>query len=97
MNIKKLMKQAQAMQDQLQRDLAQVEVEASVGGGMLTLTMNGHKELLSVKLDPAVIDPDDPSILEDLIVAGVNDACRKVDEALQQKMGGLGAQLPGMA
>lgn len=96
MNIKQLMKQAKVMQDQLQRDLGQLEVETSVGGGMLSLKMNGHKELLAVTIDREVIDPDDPGILEDLIVAGVNDASRRVDEAIREKMGGLGMNLPGL-
>ena len=96
MNIKQLMKQAKVMQDQLQRDLGQLEVETSVGGGMLSLKMNGHKELLAVTIDREVIDPDDPSILEDLILAGVNDASRRVDEAIREKMGGLGMNLPGL-
>ena len=97
MNIKQLMKQAKVMQDQLQRDLGQVEVEASVGGGMLTLRMNGHKELLSAKVDPQVVDPADPGMLEDLIVAAVNDASRRVDEVVSEKMGGLGMNLPGLS
>jgi DNA-binding YbaB/EbfC family protein len=96
MNIKQLMKQAKVMQDQLQRDLGQLEVETSVGGGMLSLKMNGHKELLAVTIDREVIDPDDPGILEDLILAGVNDANRRVDEAIREKMGGLGMNLPGL-
>ena len=96
MNIQKLMKQAQQMQEKMQRDLAELEVEASVGGGMVTLKMNGHKELLAVSVDPEVIDPQDPGMLQDLIVAAVNDAGRKIDEAMRQKMGNLGMQLPGM-
>jgi len=97
MNIQKLMKQAQQMQDKMQRELAELEIEASVGGGMLTLRMNGHKELLAVTIDPEVVDPEDPGMLQDLIVAAVNDAGRKVDEAMSQKMGGLGMQIPGLS
>lgn len=96
MNIQKLMKQAQQMQDKMQRELAELEVESSVGGGMLTLKMNGHKELLAVAIDAEVLDPEDPSMLQDLIVAAVNDAGRKVDEAMREKMGGLGMQIPGL-
>jgi DNA-binding YbaB/EbfC family protein len=84
------------MQDKMQRELAELEVESSVGGGMLTLKMNGHKELLAVAIDPEVVDPEDPSMLQDLIVAAVNDAGRKVDEAMREKMGGLGMQIPGL-
>jgi DNA-binding YbaB/EbfC family protein len=97
MNIQKLMKQAQQMQDKMQRELAELEIETSVGGGMLTLRMNGHKELLAVIIDPEVVDPEDPGMLQDLIVAAVNDAGRKVDEAMSQKMGGLGMQIPGLS
>ena len=96
MNIQKLMKQAQQMQEKMQRDLAELEVETSVGGGMVTLKMNGHKELLAVSVDPEVMDPEDPGMLQDLIVAAVNDAGRKVDETMRQKMGNMGMQLPGM-
>ena len=97
MNIQKLMKQAQQMQDKMQRELAELEIETSVGGGMLTLRMNGHKELLAVEIDPEVVDPDDTGMLQDLIVAAVNDAGRKVDEAMRTKMGGLGMQIPGLS
>ena len=64
---------------------------------MVTLKMNGHKELLAVTIDREVVDPDDTGMLEDLIVAAVNDAGRKVDEAMQQKMGGLGMGIPGLS
>lgn len=97
MNIQKLMKQAQQMQDKMQRELAELEVESSVGGGMVTLKMNGHKELLSVSIDKEVVDPDDPAMLEDLIVAAVNDASRKVDDSMRQKMGSLGMGIPGLS
>jgi len=96
-NIQKLMKQAQQMQDKMQRELATLEVETSVGGGMLKLRMNGHKELLSVDIDPEVLDPEDPAMLQDLIVAAVNDASRKVDDAMREKVGGLGLQIPGLS
>jgi hypothetical protein len=97
MNIQKLMKQAQQMQEKMQRELADLEVETSVGGGMVTLKMNGHKELLSVTIDREVVDPDDKAMLEDLLVAAVNDAGRKVDEAMREKMGGLGMGIPGLS
>ena len=97
MNIQKLMKQAQQMQEKMQRELAELEIETSVGGGMLTLRMNGHKELLAVIIDPEGVDPEDPGMLQDLILAAVNDAGRKVDEAMSQKMGGLGMQIPGLS
>jgi DNA-binding YbaB/EbfC family protein len=96
MNIQKLMKQAQQMQEKMQHELSELEVESSVGGGMVTLKMSGHKELLAVTIDPEVLDPDDPGMLQDLIVAAVNDASRKVDESMRDKMGGMGMGIPGL-
>lgn len=91
-----LMKQAQQMQDRLQRELAETVVEASVGGGMVKVKMNGHKLLEKVEIDREVIDPEDPAILEDLIKAAVNEAARRVDETMQGKMGSMAASLPGI-
>lgn len=96
MNIRQLMKQAQQMQEQLQRELTEVVVEASVGGGMLTLKMNGRKELLAVTIDPEVLDPDDPNMLQDLIVAAVNDAGRRIDDTIRERVGGTLGGLPGL-
>jgi len=88
-NIRELMRQAQQMQERLQRELAETVVEASVGGGMVTVRMSGHKQVLAVKIDPEVVDPKDPSLLEDLVGAAFNEAGRKVDETMQAKLGGL--------
>jgi hypothetical protein len=96
MNLQKLMKQAQEMQTRLQGELETLEVEAAVGGGMVTVTMNGHKHLLTVKIDREVLDPDDPDMVQDLVVAAVNEASRKVDEAVQGKIGGMAGGLPGL-
>lgn len=96
MNLQKMMKQAQEMQTRLQQELGALEVEAQVGGGMVVVKMSGHKQLLSVHIDPEVLDPDDPEMLQDLLLAAVNQATRKVDEALQSKLGGLTSGLPGM-
>ena len=96
MNLQKMMKQAQEMQTRLQQELGALEVEAQVGGGMVVVKMSGHKQLLSVRIDPEVLDPDDPEMLQDLLLAAVNQATRKVDEALQSKLGGLTSGLPGM-
>jgi hypothetical protein len=96
MNVQKLMRQAQQMQERLQKELEETSVEASVGGGMVTVTMNGHKALTGVKVDPEVLDPEDPSMLEDLVLAAVNEASRRVDEMVQQKVGGLTGALGGM-
>ncbi len=95
-NIRQLMKQAQQMQEKMQRELAELVVETSVGGGMVTVTMSGHKELLSVAIDPEVLDPEDPEMVQDLIVAAVNQAGRQVDEQLQSRMGSLASGIPGM-
>lgn len=96
MNIQKLMKQAQQMQERMQRELATLEVEAAAGGGMVAVRMSGHKQLLAVTIDPEVLDPKDPGMLQDLILAAVNQAARKVDEATQEKIGGFAGGLPGM-
>jgi len=95
-SMQKLMKQAQQMQDRLQKELAVTVVEASVGGGMVSVRMNGHKQLVSVKIEAEAMDKDDTSMLEDLIVAAVNEAGRKVDETMQGRMGSLAAGLPGL-
>ncbi len=93
-----MMKQAQQMQERLQRQMAEMKIEATAGGGMVTVVVSGHKQLLSLTLDPEVVSKDDVGMLQDLIVAAMNDAHRKVDEALagqmQGMMGGLG--LPGL-
>lgn len=96
MNMRKLLKQAQDMQEKMQRELGETSVEASVGGGMVTVTMNGHKHLEKVHIDPEAIDPEDPAMLEDLVVAAVNEANRLVDDALREKMGSIAGGMPGM-
>jgi len=97
MNIKQLMKQAQQMQDQMQRQMASINVEGSAGGGMVKATMSGNKELLSITIDKQVIDPDDVEMLQDLVKAAVNEAARKVDEEMQSSMGAMtgGMKIPG--
>jgi len=98
MNIQKMMKQAAQMQERMQRELAALEVEAAAGGGMVSVRMNGHKQLLGITIEKDVLDPADPEMLQDLIVAAFNEASRKVDEATQDKLGSLagGMGLPGM-
>jgi DNA-binding YbaB/EbfC family protein len=96
-----LVKQAQQMQQRmlkLQEELAQRTVEASVGGGMVTVTVNGKSEVLRVKVEPQVVDPNDVEMLEDLIVAGVNEALRKAQEMMSQEMAKLtgGMKIPGL-
>jgi DNA-binding YbaB/EbfC family protein len=102
MNMKKLMKEAQKMQEQLARELDELQVTASAGGGVVTATLNGNKQLLSIEIDPRAVDPDDVEMLQDLVVAAVNEAARRVEESMQDKlgglagMGGLGGGLGGM-
>ncbi len=97
-NLNKLLKQAQKMQEQIQQEMDALEVEASAGGGMVTVKMTGQKLLRSVSVDPSLMTPGEKEMLEDLLVAAVNQASQKVDETLQSKMGGLGGGLglPGM-
>ncbi len=98
MNIQQMMKQAQQMQERLQEQMANLRVEASAGGGMVTVVMNGQKQILSLTIDPEVVSKDDVEMLQDLILAAVNDAHRKVDEALSSQMSGLmgGLRIPGL-
>jgi DNA-binding YbaB/EbfC family protein len=97
-NIQKMMQQAQQMQERLQKQMAELSVEASAGGGMVTVTANGHKQVLSITIDPEVVSKDDVEMLQDLIVAAINDAHRKVDEALAGQMQGMmgGMNIPGL-
>jgi DNA-binding YbaB/EbfC family protein len=98
MNIQQMMKQAQQMQERLQKQMAEMKVEATAGGGMVTVVMSGAKQLLSLKIDPEAVSKEDVEMLQDLILAAINDAQRKVDEALQQQMGGMmgGLKIPGL-
>ena len=97
MNIKQLMKQAQQMQDQMQRQMASIRVEGSAGGGMVKAEMSGNKEILSITIDKEAVDPDDVEMLQDLVKAAVNEAARKVDEEMQSSMGAMtgGMKIPG--
>jgi nucleoid-associated protein EbfC len=89
MNIQQMMKQAQQMQERLQKQMQELKVEATSGGGMVTVVMSGTKQILSLKIDPEAVSKDDVEMLQDLILAAINDAQRKVDDALQKQMGGL--------
>ena len=99
MNIQDMMKQAQQMQERLKKQMDDLRVEATAGGGMVTVLVNGGKQVQSITIDPEVVSKEDVVMLQDLIVAAINDAQRKADEAMAQKMGGLlppGMKLPGM-
>ena len=96
-----MMKKVQKMQKEmkkLQDDLKKRTVEATVGGGVLTIVMNGEKNVESVHIDPSIIDPEDAEMLEDLMVAAVNEANKKVDDMMAQEMSKItgGMHLPGM-
>ena len=99
-NLGQLMKQAQQMQskmEEMQASLADAEITGQAGGGMVTITLDGKGGAKMVKIDPTLIDPSDPEVLEDLIVAAINDARTKLDSFTQEKMGEVtgGMQLPG--
>jgi nucleoid-associated protein EbfC len=88
-NIQQMMKQAQQMQERLQQQMAELRVEGNAGGGMVTVVINGAKQVQSLTIDPEVVSKDDLGMLQDLIVAAINDAQRKADEAMAQTMGGM--------
>ena len=98
MNPKQLMKQVQQMQEQMQQRMSELRVEGSAGGGMVKATMNGHKELLAIAIDKETVDPNDVEMLQDLVVAAVNEASRKVDEEMQGQLGAMtgGMKIPGL-
>jgi DNA-binding YbaB/EbfC family protein len=99
MNIKQLMKQAQEMQEQMQQQMSSIRVEGTAGGGMVKAQMSGSKELLAISIDKEAVDPTDVEMLQDLVMAAVNEAARKVDEAMQNQLGSMmppGMKLPGM-
>jgi DNA-binding YbaB/EbfC family protein len=98
-----LMRQAQKLQTQMakvQEELAERTVEGSAGGGMVTVIASGKQEVVSVAIDPEVVDPNDIEMLQDLVVAAVNDALRKAQEMVTSEMGkltgGLGINIPGL-
>ena len=98
MNFQKMMQQAQQMQELLQKQMAELRVEASSGGGMVTVVVDGLKQVHKVTIDPEVVSKDDVEMLQDLIVAAINDAQRKVEQTLQQQMSGMmgGMKIPGL-
>jgi nucleoid-associated protein EbfC len=100
-NMNQLMKQAQQFQtkmSKLQEELEKETVEASAGGGMVSVVVNGKQEVLSITMDPEVIDPEDVEMLQDLVLAAVNDGLNKSREMVNQRMGELtgGMNIPGL-
>ncbi|WP_191090874.1 MULTISPECIES: YbaB/EbfC family nucleoid-associated protein [Niallia] len=100
-NMQKMMKQMQKMQKEMakaQEELGEQRIEGTAGGGMVTVIMTGHKEVVDVNIKEEVVDPEDVEMLQDLVLAATNDALKKVDELTNQKMGKFtqGMNLPGM-
>lgn len=97
-NLQKMLKTAKEMQDKMQRELAEMRVEGASGGGMVAVTLDGTKNLISIRVDPEVVNKEDIEMLQDLIIAAFNDAGAKVDESVSQKLGklGLGLKIPGL-
>ncbi len=98
-----IMKQAQKMQEkmaEIQQELGTRTCEASAGGGMVTATVNGNQELVSIKIDPSVVDPEDVDMLQDLVAAAVNEGFRRSKQMMTDEMGkltaGLGMNIPGL-
>ena len=97
MNPLQMMRQAKELQDRLQKEMASLTVEGAAGGGMVTVIVNGHKHVQKLTIDPEVVSKDDVMMLQDLVIAAVNDAIRKVDEELKNRVGSMmsGLNLPG--
>ena len=98
MGLGDMMKQAQEMQERLQREMSELVVQANSGGGMVTVTINGHKHLQKIAIDPEVVSKDDIGMLQDLIIAAVNEAHRRASEEMQKEMSSLmgGMGMPGL-
>ena len=98
MDVRNMMKQAQQMQERLQKQMQDLRVEATSGGGMVTVVVNGAKQIQTLKIDPDVVSRDDVEMLQDLIVVAISDAHRKADEEMSRQMGGMmgGLKIPGL-
>lgn len=97
-NLQQMLSQFKKMQEEVQHEMEALRLEGSAGGGMVVVTMNGAKRLLSVRIDPEAVAGGDVEMLQDLVLAAVNEAMRKVDGALAEKLGGLtgGLKIPGL-
>ena len=91
-NMNQMLKMAQNMAKDMEKKMDDLQVEGNAGGGMVKAVMNGHKSLVSLTISPDVVDPDDIEMLQDLVIAAINDAQTKIDEELKDSLGGL----PGM-
>jgi len=88
-NIQQMMKQAQVKQEKMAKEMEELRVDASAGGGVVTVEMKGNHEIIALKIDPEAVKDGDTEMLGDLIVAAINEANRKVDEAMKGKLGGM--------
>ena len=98
MNLQNMMKQAQQMQERMQKQMEEMRIEPTAGGGMVTVVINGAKQVQSLKLDPEAVSKDDVEMLQDLILAALHDEYRKADEAMSKQMQGMmgGMKIPGL-
>ncbi|NJL05566.1 MAG: YbaB/EbfC family nucleoid-associated protein [Chloroflexaceae bacterium] len=99
MNQQQLMKQVQQMQQQMQKiqaELGETIVEGTAGGGAVIVTMNGHRDIQAIKLNPEIVDPDDVEMLQDLILAAINDGVRVANELQEERLGPLAKGMPGL-
>ncbi len=98
-NIQNMLKQAKKMQEKMQQELSEMKIEGSSGGGMVTVILDGNRNLMDIKINPEVVDKKDVSMLQDLISAAFNDAAAKVEEEMSSKLGSLGAglKIPGFS
>ncbi|MBN2206863.1 MAG: YbaB/EbfC family nucleoid-associated protein [Candidatus Aminicenantes bacterium] len=96
--MQKMLQAAKDMQEKMQRELAELRVEGTSGGGMVAASLDGHKNLVALRIDPEVVNPSDVEMLQDLVTAAVRDAAAKVDEETARRLGGLGAglKIPGL-
>jgi DNA-binding YbaB/EbfC family protein len=93
-----MLKQLQQAQERMQQEIAALRVDASAGGGMVSVVMDGQKSVVSLTIDPEVVNKEEVEMLQDLLTAALNEAARKVDQAIQEKFGSMmgGMKLPGM-
>ncbi|MCP2604689.1 YbaB/EbfC family nucleoid-associated protein [Candidatus Aminicenantes bacterium AH-873-B07] len=95
-NFKDMLKKAQEMQEKIKKELSEMRVEGTSGGGMVIVVLDGMKNLISIKIEPEIIKSGDIEMLQDLIIAAFNDAGAKVDQVMSEKFGGLGLKIPGL-
>ena len=95
-NFKDMLKKAQEMQEQIKKELSEMRIEGTSGGGMVTVILDGTKNLISIKIEPEVVKSGDIEMLQDLIIAAFNDAGAKVDQAMSEKLSNLGLKIPGL-